>query len=507
MWSNQPIVLAIMTGLCALSCAITSNGQAASVGEQSQTEVTPAKRLPVPDLAAQREAEKLVHTAFGQEYAKKTADDRVALADKLRRQAGEPGNDGASRFVLLRDSRDLAAEGGDYQAAVDVIDDLAKVFAIDPLDMKLTVLTSAAGRPYPMGAKELARALLTLSAEAEVAENSEAADKAARAAVSIARKTGDAGLVSHVNEVAAAAEKGKKLHAAADAAVQRLKALPNDPQANLVLGRYLCFNRNRWVDGLPYLAKVSDPILRELAQMELAAANDAAVMMKLADGWWEFPDDKDEIVQTEAQGRAAYWYKRALPNLSGLKKVAAVKRIAAAKPTSSDGYRHVDLLPLIDVKRDAAHGDWTMESGELVCGRLANSRLNLPYQPRGDYDFHIEFTRAEGNEIRQFVVTPKGAMIWVLGAYHGTVSQFDRKDPNPTRVNAQLVDANRRCSSVVQVRKNGVKAFVDGKQVAEWKTDYSDIQQDPKARLGLGTENSATTFHGIEIIEIGLARK
>ena len=44
---------------------------------------------------------------------------------------------------------------------------------------------------------------------------------------------------------------------------------PKDPQANLVVGRYLCFTKGDWKKGLPLLALGSDETLKGLAEQEL----------------------------------------------------------------------------------------------------------------------------------------------------------------------------------------------------------------------------------------------
>jgi hypothetical protein len=78
-----------------------------------------SQQAPVPDP----EKQKLGGTAGarclqGGVYAKKTAADRVALARKLL--AAGPGNldDPASRYVLLREAREVAAQAGDLSTVI-----------------------------------------------------------------------------------------------------------------------------------------------------------------------------------------------------------------------------------------------------------------------------------------------------------------------------------------------------------------------------------------------------
>ena len=52
---------------------------------------------------------------------------------------------------------------------------------------------------------------------------------------------------------------------------EKLKTNPDDPQANLALGRYRCFAKGDWEAGLPLLAKSGDAALASLAKKALEA--------------------------------------------------------------------------------------------------------------------------------------------------------------------------------------------------------------------------------------------
>src|SRR5439155_8519655 len=53
-------------------------------------------------------------------------------------------------------------------------------------------------------------------------------------------------------------------------AIAALKKQPDDPAANLAVGKYLCLSKGDWLDGLPYLAKSGDATLKELAVLDLS---------------------------------------------------------------------------------------------------------------------------------------------------------------------------------------------------------------------------------------------
>src|SRR5688572_31975261 len=94
------------------------------------------QQSPVPDAEKQLESEKLVREVFKAEYAKKTAADRSALARKLLEQAQDSAGDPVSRYVLLREASDLAAQAGDVATSLKAIDLLGAAYAVDTLALK-----------------------------------------------------------------------------------------------------------------------------------------------------------------------------------------------------------------------------------------------------------------------------------------------------------------------------------------------------------------------------------
>jgi hypothetical protein len=69
--------------------------------------------------------------------------------------------------------------------------------------------------------------------------------------------------------------------------------------------------------------------------------------------------------------------------------------------------------------------------------------------------------------------------------------------------------AGVRYTSLVQVRNSGVKAFMNGQLIVDWKTDYADVNPDvpfwalrDKSILGLGVSGTGTVFHSADIVEV-----
>ena len=69
---------------------------------------------------------------------------------------------------------------------------------------------------------------------------------------------------------------------------------PGDPAANLVIGLYLSLEQANWSDGLPYLAKANDPLLKTIAAQEQALPSLTADRENLADAWWTAADNRPD---------------------------------------------------------------------------------------------------------------------------------------------------------------------------------------------------------------------
>ncbi|MCX7826615.1 MAG: hypothetical protein N2689_13795 [Verrucomicrobiae bacterium] len=176
----------------------------------------------------------------------------------------------------------------------------------------------------------------------------------------------------------------------------------------------------------------------------------------------------------------------------------------------------VRLLPLIDPARDAVLGRWRMRDGALVCAdNVQAARLLIPYEPPEEYDFRIVFKRTEGEQtVGQLFSQDEKPALWAMGHWGNSCFGFEMvkgrsANNNPLTVWTPHCLANNRVyASVLQVRKNGVRAFLDGRLMNEWETDFSDASRQklwklPNERaLGLVSDRAITVFHSVDVLEI-----
>jgi formylglycine-generating enzyme required for sulfatase activity len=292
---------------------------------------TAAKR-PVPDEAAIAKALEVARQSFKEDYERaKTPAEKVALAEKLRETAGQAAGGPAEHFVLLRLARDVATKAGDAKAAFAAIDEMQKAFSIDDLAMKSEALAAMAGKSLkPDDRKALAEAALGLVKRAIDAESLDAAEEAMKTAGGLAGKVHDRELTQRVQ--AARKQLAENVKAAGEVQVARdtLKDKPDDPDANLALGKYLCFVRSQWPEGLKRLAAGSDEPLKALAQRELKSTTGSPEeSARLGDAWWNLSRAAGGKSKEGMMLRAGTWYQEAEASLpAGLAGVMVEKRLA-----------------------------------------------------------------------------------------------------------------------------------------------------------------------------------
>jgi hypothetical protein len=102
---------------------------------------------------------------------------------------------------------------------------------------------------------------------------------------------------------------------------------------------------------------------------------------------------------------------------------------------------------------------------------------------------------------------------WGMGHIRNTIFGFHTVEgkpveANPTCTKRSGLESQRKYTSLVEVRNNSVRAYLDGTLICERKTDGSDLdtQQIFKLKsnnvLGVGSHKSSTIFYEISLREI-----
>lgn len=292
-------------------------------------------RQPVPDQAAVQKALKMLDEVYKDDMtAAKTPEKKRSFAGRLLAEALE-AQVPAEQFALLQAARQWAVQAGDVSFALRAADAMIERFQVDAVAIKAEALEGLSKTGSPVSPVELAEAAEPLVQEALDHDAYDMAVRLSRLGLNAARRTKNAELIKRLTaqnkEVEQAAKAYQKIQAAKDA----LRQNPKDPEANLLMGRYLCFEKGRWEEGLPHLAQSADESLRKLAADDLAKPTEAAKQTALAEAWWQrAQEEKDTQARSAMQGRCAHWYGEALPKLGGLDKIKAQRRIQEAGATA-----------------------------------------------------------------------------------------------------------------------------------------------------------------------------
>ncbi len=450
------------------------------------------EKLPIPDDAAQEKVMATIRDIYKDDYK-----DRTALANKLFQRATET-QDTTERFVLLQEAKDLASETWQGKLAFDVIDVMAKEYEISGPSMKVEVFEQAVKKPRISPEQKIAIAKVALEViDAAIGEDKfDVAKKAGRIASQLVRQTNNKDLLQEI--VAKGKDVGIAAKAYADAqkAMATLKGMPDDPEANLIVGKYLCFNKGNWKKGLPMLAKGSDDTFKALAAKDVAGAANANEQVKLGDAWWDVANVQEGMAKKQVEDRACYWYRQASPNLSGLTKDKVEKRINKIQ-VGNDSI--VDLLLYTQGK--AGKGGLTLGPSSTP------STVAISYKPSGEYDLMLVFTTNRVQSFSDFLVNVPFAekiycfcVRWSQGQDQLGFFKLDK------RLEATVLPSNLKPGTkytlLLKIRKLGVKAYLDGKLVCD--NEYGNLHGRAGSELSFVTSpgGNQTVIHQASVRKV-----
>jgi WD40 repeat protein len=285
-------------------------------------------RQAIPSTAAQAEAEKLVHELYKADYARRRPADQQSLATKLLAEGRSTKDNPAGRFVLFREARDLAALAGDAVLACDAVDALAADFEYDVVSAKVELLQRMAkGASTPSANRGLAELAVDLMTKAVQADVYDVATRLADVAATCAARCGNPALRKQIDQRIEAVRFAGKEFIAVHPAMDVLRDRPDDPAANLTVGRFHCLVKGDWDRGVLLLARGSDGRLKQIARLDLRRPVNPTDQVVVGDSWWDLAESERGATRTNLQRRAGHWYKLALPNLTGLTEAKIQRRL------------------------------------------------------------------------------------------------------------------------------------------------------------------------------------
>jgi hypothetical protein len=193
-----------------------------------------------------------------------------------------------------------------------------------------------------------------------------------------------------------------------------------------------------------------------------------------------------------------------------IKSLEQATAASAAAAAVSPGF--VNLLPLVDPQKHAVQGEWKIEKGALVSGGKGEERIEIPYEPPEEYDYQITFTKTGTNCVVQNCVAAGLPFIWVMSSSGSFTFHYLKGagiGANKTTVKESSgISDRRRYVSLVKVRKTGAEAYLNGKLITKWQTDFSDLAPagfwalHNRRFLGIGAGDTKVTIQAIEVKEV-----
>ncbi|HUY87221.1 MAG TPA: SUMF1/EgtB/PvdO family nonheme iron enzyme [Pirellulales bacterium] len=287
----------------------------------------------LPSKAAIEAAKRLVAETFAKELSES---DKAPAVKAMLELAEKTTGDAPSQAALYLSAAEIAARIGDTRLAFDAVEQLARVFDVDVLATKGSLLDLAAEHAKTNDARvSVANRGLELADAAVSAGKFDLADSALKTAAGESAKLRDAHLRKEIAAKRRTVEKARKQASRVESEIadarKKLAADPGDSAANESLGKHLAFDLGDWTAGLKHLAKAKDAQLRAVAVVDQSLESGSKQMAQAGDLWWSLAESaRDTRDKAGYQSRAVFWYTRAVVGLSGLAKARIEKRIAEA---------------------------------------------------------------------------------------------------------------------------------------------------------------------------------
>ena len=277
-----------------------------------------------------------------------TTDERIELASRLIRTGDDSENDKAAQYVLYRKAMDLGVLALDLDTVGSACNALGRFFIVDALRMKADSAVTISKSPRsPEELSSFSEKLADLSNEAMAADRYEISDQMANLGLAAARRASDADLTKKMLALASESSACRIAYTQVKRDIEKLSTNPNDPGANLTVGRFHCFYKGKWDKGLAELNQCSEPMLKNLARKERALPQTPQSQTDLADEWWMAAEMENAMLKSRIRDHARTWYRLAEPSLTGLAKVKVDARIGDA-PTSMSALGPVKANPAKD---------------------------------------------------------------------------------------------------------------------------------------------------------------
>jgi hypothetical protein len=307
---------------------------------------------------------------------------RRALASKLLDEAAKTGDVPSDQFVLFLGAAEASRDGEDLGTCIKATDALSAIYDVNGLQLKADFAEKISLHADTLeGTDRNCRAGLELVDQLTVAgEYAEAArllePLGALAAVNPPLSRQIQMRSREVNAIISA-EPGVAPQ------LEKLRAAPLDPAANLATGQFYCFIVGDWARGLPMLALGADTTVSPLAKQDLAGPSEAEAQVALGDAWWDYAAKLGPVPKSRVMVHAGTWYAVAAQRLSGLAKERVLGRQKEIADLGGGSPQPVDL------KTVKINGKVRWESGALFLAKGSSISTGITFRPPVTFQLRV----------------------------------------------------------------------------------------------------------------------
>ncbi|EAQ82403.1 DUF1559 family PulG-like putative transporter [Blastopirellula marina] len=309
-------------------------------------------KLPIPDPKLSDDAEARIREIFADEFRAADSENRRSmLASMFVSNAEKLGDDPIQQFAMLSLAYQLAIKGKSPAIAKDAFERLNRQYEFDTINQQLQLLRFAtenvARIPHARKDefKQLAIQLWQISYDRN---NFKAVDELFAIIETFARSQNDTQMLNRIAALRDQTAEARKVYVEIESQFLSLERPSFNPEGNLLVGRYLCLHRNQWQQGLPFLAKCSNPKIKDAALLELESPTAPAIQAEIGDMWWDAVAGFNPVEKKRIQSRAAQWYQAAVNGLpNNIERIKVQRNLEEYKKLYPDD-KIAPLSPGID---------------------------------------------------------------------------------------------------------------------------------------------------------------
>ena len=297
-----------------------------STNDMPELNANKIEKVAAPDGIKRASGLRQLKKTYSEYYEAKDPLKMIELMDVLIADAQADDIEDVSRYVMFDEARKISVLAGMPKKTVECVDWLGKYFELDLFDLAKKSLDDV-GRKINTGdgQEELIEGWTKYWQKALNEENFvralEFIDRTNRAA----RKLGDSTFLKRMSAIKSDVQDMKSLATKARKSEEVLSKDADNEAANLATGKYLCFVKNDFEKGIPYLAKGSDSKLKlasetETKLLKVAEEDQTAEQQLEVARAWMVVARKGDLASKRLKLHAGKWFEKAEIQLKGLKK-------------------------------------------------------------------------------------------------------------------------------------------------------------------------------------------